>query len=508
MTPEKEQKKGGSRLAGPAAAEGGKRPRKKLTPRQKAARAAYITVTVLAAIVVAVFAVSRLLFIKPDISQSGGRPETPTESGGTETETPSVYGSGRKEDFFTFLVIGRDTGGGGNTDTILLAAYDVPNQALNVMSIPRDTMVNVSWDIKRINSVYNYAGGGEEGIEALDREISQLVGFVPDFQVVVEWEAVGELVDAIDGVWFDVPRNMNYDDPTQDLHIHLQKGYQLLDGEAAMGVIRYRHDNDSRYGYADGDLGRIKTQQAFLKAVVEQCLQIENVARIQQLAEVFNKNVTTNLSIQNLFWFGQQAIFGGLEMENVNFVTMPCTNKSVWSRSVGNMQSYVVPNTGELVDLVNECFNPYLEDLSSKELDIMYVNADGTIGSSTGHLEDTTHNGAWIAHQSAPEETEPPEETELPEESALPEETETAAPGETAAPEETAPPTDTEPPEASATPSPAPGEDGGESTAQPSEAPEASETPGAQPSETPSATPTPAPESSDPDAPPEGIPIL
>ena len=500
MTPEKEQKKGGSRLARPAAVEGGKKPRKKLTPKQKATRAAYITVTVLAAIVVVVFAVSRLLFIKPDISQSGGRPEVPTQDGEVETETPSVYGSGRKEDFFTFLVIGRDTGGGGNTDTLMLASYDVPNQKLNVMSIPRDTMVNVSWDIKRINSVYNYAGGGDDGIEALDKEISQLVGFVPDFQVVVEWEAVGELVDAIDGVWFDVPRNMNYDDPTQDLHIHIEKGYQLLDGEDAMGVIRYRHDNDMRYGYADGDLGRIKTQQAFLKAVVEQCLQIKNVARIQQLAEVFNKNVTTNLSIQNLLWFGQQAIFGGLEMENVNFVTMPCTNKSVWSRSYNSMQSYVVPNTDELVDLVNECFNPYLEDLSARELDIMYVNADGTIGSSTGKLEDTTHNSAWIAHKSAPAETEPPEE------SALPEETETAAPEETGAPGETTPPTDTGSPETS--PSPAPSEGGGESTAQPSETPEASETPGAQPSETPAATPTPAPESSSPDGPPEGIPIL
>ena len=506
MTPEKEQKKGGSRLARPAAAEGGKKPRKKLTPKQKATRAAYITVTVLAAIVVVVFAVSRLLFIKPDISQSGGRPEVPTQDGEVETETPSVYGSGRKEDFFTFLVIGRDTGGGGNTDTLMLASYDVPNQKLNVMSIPRDTMVNVSWDIKRINSVYNYAGGGDDGIEALDKEISQLVGFVPDFQVAVEWEAVGELVDAIDGVWFDVPRNMNYDDPTQDLHIHIEKGYQLLDGEDAMGVIRYRHDNDMRYGYADGDLGRIKTQQAFLKAVVEQCLQIKNVARIQQLAEVFNKNVTTNLSIQNLLWFGQQAIFGGLEMENVNFVTMPCTNKSVWSRSYNSMQSYVVPNTDELVDLVNECFNPYLEDLSARELDIMYVNADGTIGSSTGKLEDTTHNSAWIAYKSTPAETETPEE------SALPEGTESVAPEETAAPEETTTPTDTESPEASASPSPAPSEGGGESTAQPSETPEVSVEPSAQPSETPAATPTPAPtaapETDSADGPPEGIPIL
>ena len=499
MTPEKEFRKGGSRLAGSTASPSPQKPSKKRTSRQKAMLVVYIVVTVLAALVVLGFVLSRLLFVKPSISLDGGRPEL-SEGDGTggdlDTQTPGVYGSGRKEDFFTFLVIGRDTGGGGNTDTLMLASYDVPKQKLSVMSIPRDTMVNVSWDIKKINSVYNVYGGGDRGIDALDKEISQLVGFVPDFQVVVEWDAVGELVDAIGGVWFEVPRNMNYDDPTQDLHIHIDAGYQLLDGEDAMGVIRYRHDNDRRYGYADGDLGRIKTQQAFLKAVVEQCLQIKNVTKIQQLAEVFNKNVTTNLTIQNLLWFGQQAIFGGLEMENVNFVTMPCSNKSVWSREYGNMQSYVVPNTNDLVDLVNEYFNPYLEDLSSRELDIMYVNADGTIGSSTGRLEDTTHNAKWLARQSQSSATPPPAESEGPVE-------ETTAPVETA-------PVGTESPEASDVPSPSPDEGGGESALPPLETPAETTTPSAPPSETPAVTPSPSPVpvTESPDGPPEGIPIL
>ena len=98
-------------------------------------------------------------------------------------------------------------------DTMLLASYDVTNQKATVMSIPRDTMVNVSWDIKRINSVYNYYGGGDRGIQYLYKEIAQLVGFEPDYQVVVEWDAGGQSVDAMGVVWFDVPRNMNYDDP-------------------------------------------------------------------------------------------------------------------------------------------------------------------------------------------------------------------------------------------------------------------------------------------------------
>ena len=141
---------------------------------------------------------------------------------------PRVSGERKSKDFYTVLVLGRDTGGGGNTDTMLLASYDVTNQKATVMSIPRDTMVNVPWDVKKINSVYNYYGGGDKGIKALYKEISQLVGFEPDYQVVVEWEAVGAIVEAIGGVYFDVPYNMDYHDRYQDLVIEQEKGYRKL----------------------------------------------------------------------------------------------------------------------------------------------------------------------------------------------------------------------------------------------------------------------------------------
>ena len=109
-----------------------------------------------------------------------------------------------------------------------------------------DTMINESWDIKKINSVYNVYGGGEKGIQALYKEVAQLVGFEPDFRVIVEWEAVGKLGDAIGGVYFDVPYNMDYHDPYQDLVIEQAKGYRLLNGDDAMQVIRWRkNDADS-----------------------------------------------------------------------------------------------------------------------------------------------------------------------------------------------------------------------------------------------------------------------
>ena len=380
----------------------------RLTRQEKVLLAVVIVLAVALVVVVA----CQSLFVRPNL---GNRPDTEQEQiDYGEGTAPRAEGERKSEDYYTVLILGRDTGGGGNTDTMLLASYDVTNQKATVMSIPRDTMVNVSWDLKKINSVYNMYGGGEKGIQHLYKEIAQLVGFEPDYQVVVEWEAVGEIVDAMGGVYFDVPRNMNYDDPTQDLHIHINKGYQLLNGEQAMGVIRYRHDNrvnGKTLGYPDGDIGRIATQQAFLKAVVEQLLQVKNFTKINQFVKVFQDNVETDMSFTDILWFAQQAVFGGLSVENVNFVTMPGNyNASCWSREYGNMQSYVTPYADELLELVNNHLSPFKEVFTLSDLDIMSINADGSVSSTTGHVEDSKAASAPVKPAKPVEPEKPAEE--------------------------------------------------------------------------------------------------
>lgn len=310
---------------------------------------------------------------------------------------PRADGERKSKDFYTVLVLGRDTGGGGNTDTMLLASYDVTNQKATVMSIPRDTMVNVSWDVKKINSVYNFNGGGSKGIQALYKEISQLVGFEPDYQVVVEWEAVGKIVEAIGGVYFDVPYTMDYHDPYQDLVIEQEKGYRLLDGDDAMQVIRWRkNDKNSPYGNPGiGDSGRMQIQQDFLKAVLKQLLQLKNVTNIGKIAKAFQENVETDLSFENILWFGKQAVFGGLSVDSVTFTTMPWYGVYVYSRSISAEYGkpmkldYVAPNATKLLDLVNNELSPFVEKFSMSDLDIMSVNEDGSLSSSTGHVEDS-----------------------------------------------------------------------------------------------------------------------
>ena len=544
MNPDQNKKKGGARLAKdatPPAAEtepraaGGakppktKKPKKKRTPKQQALFVGYIIVMVLAGLIVAVGIFLAVFIQKPEQVQQTGRPTkepvSPTASVDPTGEPVDEPSGDRKEDFYTFLLVGRDTYGGGNTDTMMLCSYDIPNQKVSVMSIPRDTMVNVSWDIKRINSVYNMYGGGEDGMDALKAEIAELVGFQPDYTFVVEWEAVGEIVDAVGGVSFDVPRRMYYNDLTQHFKLDLQKGYQKLNGSQAMQLLRYRHDSDDNgnilnSGYPDGDLGRIKVQQSFLKAMLEQCLSsltaegpIKGLETIKNLAQVFFDNVTTELTVGNMAYFAQQAVFGSggaLSMENVTFVTMPNEGKYVPTKKYGR-QSYVVPVVDELVEVVNTHFNPYKEDLRKSELDIMFVNKDGTLGCTGGVLQDTGYN-KWIlggGGSSKPSSSPEPSQSTEPSASPAPSDSPSAPPSASPSDQPSASPSAQPSPSASPSDNPAPSPSESlppEPTPSESLPPEESPSPTPGESQPPAESPSPAPEP-DPGI-PEGIPVF
>lgn len=351
-----------------------------------------LQVLVVIAVIVVVAALALRAWMKlptiPDLTTKGE-----DSSAFDGAELPDVAKSGRKDGVYTFLLVGQDTAGGGNTDTMILITFDTKNKTIDGMSLPRDTMINV--DRKgsghRLNAVYNYNKGSdpdtqvEKGISALKNEVSKLTGIAPDFYVMVQWEAVGEMVEALGGVYFDVPFDMDYDDPTvgQDLHIHLKEGYQKLNGEEAMGLIRWRHNNDYSVQYPNGDLGRIQTQQAFLKAVAAECLKPATLLKAPALAEVFMDNVTTDLSLGNVLAFAQLA--AGMDAEeDVNFVSMPVTDAKYSGVSM------VLPVVDELLELLNESFNPYLSDIQSSDLQVLVRNSNGSYSVTNGTLLDTS----------------------------------------------------------------------------------------------------------------------
>ena len=132
----------------------------------------------------------------------------------------------RKESFYTFLIIGLDEG--INTDVIMVASYDAGVKNGNVISIPRDSLVNVSRRNRKINAAFPagtvYGGGLEGGVAQLSREVKTIIGFVPDYYVCINLNAFIKIVDAVGGVEVDVPFHMRYRDPDQDLYIDIKQG--------------------------------------------------------------------------------------------------------------------------------------------------------------------------------------------------------------------------------------------------------------------------------------------
>ena len=294
-------------------------------PRQKlprGTRAAIIAVCVVLALTGGVFAAWKLLVKpvqRPSLSQPDPEPvsepdeaepsvirvtphETEQPEEEPELDVPTEQPKALQDGVYNILICGTDDDG-TRTDTIIIAHLDANDHTVALLSIPRDTPVATGGGgLMKINSVY--AGGGKDGMERLAARLKDLLGFPVDGYVLVDLEAFQKTVDLVGGVEFDVPMDMNYEDPSQNLYIHLQKGLQTLDGEQAMGLVRFRK------GYATQDIQRTQTQQQFLKALAKQCLSVSSLTKLREFADIFSQYVTTNLTTGNMVWFGKELLRG------------------------------------------------------------------------------------------------------------------------------------------------------------------------------------------------------
>lgn len=236
-------------------------------------------------------------------------------------------------DKFTVLLAGIDDF--GEADAIMVGLLDGEAGTLNMVSIPRDTLVNVSGESKRLRLVYN-----EGGAEALRQAVAGLLGFEPDCCIAAGTGALAELVDTVGGVEFNVPVDMKYSDPSRGLYIDVEAGRQRLDGKQTLDVLRYRS------GYDSGDFGRIETQQALLEAVAEQFLSIGSIPHIAEAAEILSCSMTTDLSTEAAIALAGQL----LGCKDVSFSTMPVLSSD-------NAPGVRV-DVPAWLELVNERLNP------------------------------------------------------------------------------------------------------------------------------------------------------
>ncbi len=235
-----------------------------------------------------------------------------------------------------FLVVGKDHVG-SNTDVIMVASLNPKANKVSILSIPRDTRVYVNGN-RKINSVYSYAEArGMKKEETLINTVSDITGLPIHYFAVINLRAFREIVDELGGVEFNVKRPYHYDDPYQDLHIHIEPGWQVLDGENAEGLIRYRHD------YLMGDIERLGVQQEFISALIEQKLQIKYISKIPAVYDKVTDHVVSNLKVSDLIGYAKEIL--GSEMET-----------HILPGTTGTESGYWIQNDAETKTLIREKF--------------------------------------------------------------------------------------------------------------------------------------------------------
>ena len=236
-------------------------------------------------------------------------------------------------DEFRCLILGISTDEEGAllTDTIMVASYNPNTQKATLLSIPRDTYTgknpSKATAYQKINSIYSRNKDPNEVLDA----VNDITNLGLQYYAIVKTEGFIKLVDAIGGVTFNVPIDMDYDDTSQDLHIHLKAGEQVLDGDKAEQLVRFRHNNDGTSypeEYGDNDLGRMRTQRKFIIEVIKQTAKVENIFKIGEILDVAEENVITNIDFNAIKDYIPYAV--EFNTENLLTATLPgvSTNKN------------------------------------------------------------------------------------------------------------------------------------------------------------------------------------
>ncbi|MGE4284656.1 MAG: LCP family protein [Clostridia bacterium] len=255
-----------------------------------------------------------------------------------ETEQPLVLD--KLETFqlnkkINILIMGTDQSG-MRSDVMMLASLDSKTKKLSVLSIPRDTRVKIDNKYQKINAALAI---GQE--ELAVRKVKEITGMPIHYYVTVNFGGFRNIIDILGGVDFDVPQNMYYNDPYQNLHINLKKGMQHLDGKKAEQFVRFRQ-------YPEGDLGRVKAQQAFIKALVGQKLKMEYISKTDDLYKTVKNNVKTNISALDVT--KNLSAVRALTSDNVQMFQLPGE-----ARMISEI-SYYIHDDAKTIELIEQQF--------------------------------------------------------------------------------------------------------------------------------------------------------
>ena len=277
-----------------------------------------------------------------------------------------------------FLVAGRDKAA-WNTDVMMLVSFNMHDYTLNVLQIPRDTYIEVDGVTRgRINTLvklmraraYNedsslnsdemLKAGMQGTVDILEKNMCiQIDGYA-----IVNLEGFRNIINAIGGVYMNVPYAMEYDDPDQGLHIYLAPGPQTLNGEQAEMFVRYRS------GYVQGDIGRVDAQKIFLTALFKQLQNNLTISTVPTIVDQLLKYVTTDVPLTDIVFYAKELL--KVDMENVSMMTLPGGD----ARSATTGAWYYIMHRADMLNAVNEYFNVYNKDITDELFDTDHVFTD------------------------------------------------------------------------------------------------------------------------------------
>ncbi len=312
----------------------------------------------------------------------------------------------QKEKFYNILVVGRDKVA-LNTDVLICASFDTANSKAATVQIPRDSYVEDDKGVKsKINAVFArgyteakkevqklkknasgktdaeiaelcknsaieitpetlkaYISGKkklddictEVGIKDLQDVITRTFGIYFDYYAIVSTDAFVQIVDAIGGVDVYVQEPMHYDDPLQNLHIHINAGQQHLDGKTAEGFVRFRS------GYVQADIARMDAQKIFMTAFFKKLLSFSSLTRIDEIVNAVYKNLDTDMTVDNILAFVRPAL--NVDMSEITMLNMQGTPY--------NNGMYYSLNKEENLKIVNEHFNVFSHDLKPSAVHVI-----------------------------------------------------------------------------------------------------------------------------------------
>lgn len=253
-----------------------------------------------------------------------------------DNKEPTVVETGpKKRDVLTVLLIGTDQRGreAARSDTLLLGVFDRKEKTVNLISIPRDTRTKIPGrGTEKVNHAHSYGGA-----KLTQETVEEMLDIKIDGYISTNFAGFANIVDIIGGVELDVERRMYYPDENINLH----PGVQVLQGEDALGYVRYRSDGR-------GDVGRMERQQKFLRVLADQMLSTSNMFKIPSLIRELNDNVKTDISIKDMVTVANSL--RTISSDNLHTDTLP--GEPIWLKGV----SYWQLDQKAVEDMLNKIF--------------------------------------------------------------------------------------------------------------------------------------------------------